>query len=60
MYCEKLKKMDVIANQILIGILKDSRQLKAIASEEMEHFITYNKNAACQVYQLLIIPSVFL
>jgi fructose-1,6-bisphosphatase len=50
MYCEKLKKIDVIANQILIGILKDSRQLKAIASEEMEHFIKCNKNVALKIY----------
>jgi fructose-1,6-bisphosphatase len=46
MYCKKLKKIDVIANQILVNILKDSRQLKAIASEEMEQIITCNKNAA--------------
>jgi fructose-1,6-bisphosphatase len=50
MYCESSKKLDVIANQVLIGILKDSRQLKAIASEEMEHFITCNKNAAWKIY----------
>jgi hypothetical protein len=60
MYCKKLKKIDVIANQILVNILKDSRQLKAIASEEMEQIITCNKNAAWKIYQLLIVPSVFL
>jgi fructose-1,6-bisphosphatase len=40
------KKLDVIANQIMIDILKDGRQIKAIASEEMKHIITCNKNAA--------------
>jgi fructose-1,6-bisphosphatase len=60
MYCKKLKKIDVIANQILVDILKDSRQLKAIASEEMEQIITCNKNAAWKIYQLLIVPNVFL
>lgn len=41
---ETQKKLDVIANQILIDILKDSRQVKAIASEEVEDIIECNKN----------------
>lgn len=41
---ETQKKLDVIANQILIDILKDSRQVKAIASEEVEDIIECNES----------------
>jgi fructose-1,6-bisphosphatase I len=40
---ETQKKLDVIANQILIDILKDSKQVKAIASEEAEDIIMCNQ-----------------
>lgn len=41
---ETQKKLDVIANQILIDILKDSKQVKGIASEEADNVIWCNRN----------------
>lgn len=40
---ETQKKLDIIANQILVDVLKDSTQVNAIASEELEDIIVCNQ-----------------